>query len=352
MKTNVKNILVLRFSSLGDVAMTVPVMKLLLDQHPEISVTFVSQPAFEPLFEGIQKIHFVGLDIKNEFKGLSGLARAAKIINKIPFCAVADLHDVIRTKIIRQFFRGVPVSIIDKGRKEKRELTRFPDKIFHQLKSTFQRYADVFSKLGFPVDLNNQPPPYHRSTQKEEIKKIFNPDTGLRKLNFIGVAPFAKHPVKMYPIEKMEKVINTLAENPSNFITLFGSKNELASIKKFTNKKNITILPEHTFSDELKIISQLDVMLSMDSANMHLASLYGIPVVSVWGGTHPFAGFYGWGQDLKNAIQTELPCRPSSVYGNKPCPLHGNEGCMSYIIPQMITDKINEVLNSKFDFNS
>lgn len=93
-------------------------------------------------------------------------------------------------------------------------------------------------------------------------------------------------------------------------------------------------------------------MLSMDSANMHLASLYGIPVVSVWGGTHPFAGFYGWGQDLKNAIQTELPCRPSSVYGNKPCPVHGKEGCMSYIIPQMITDKINEVLNSKFDFNS
>jgi ADP-heptose:LPS heptosyltransferase len=72
-----------------------------------------------------------------------------------------------------------------------------------------------------------------------------------------------------------------------------------------------------SFKEELDVISGLDVMVSMDSANMHLASLYGVPVISIWGATHPFAGFYGWGQAIENAVQVDLYCRPCSVFGNK-----------------------------------
>ncbi|RZL98110.1 MAG: glycosyl transferase family 1, partial [Pedobacter sp.] len=90
--------------------------------------------------------------------------------------------------------------------------------------------------------------------------------------------------------------------------------------------------------------STLNVMISMDSANMHLASLQGIPVVSIWGGTHPFLGFYGWRQPLANAIQIDLPCRPSSVFGNKQCPVHGAAGCMQDITPQMIYEKVMSII--------
>jgi ADP-heptose:LPS heptosyltransferase len=127
---------------------------------------------------------------------------------------------------------------------------------------------------------------------------------------------------------------------------LFGSKQEANELEYWTNEnKNIySVAGRFSFKDELNIIAQLDLMISMDSANMHLASLYGVPVVSIWGGTHPFLGFYGWGQDYSNAIQEDLPCRPSSVYGNKLCPVHGAKGCMQGITPEMIVEKIKQVL--------
>ena len=90
-------------------------------------------------------------------------------------------------------------------------------------------------------------------------------------------------------------------------------------------------------------MSHLDVMVSMDSGNMHLASLTATPVVSIWGATHPFAGFMGWRQNPDNAIGLNLPCRPCSVYGNKPC-LRGDYACLKNISPEMVLEKVVKVL--------
>ena len=92
-------------------------------------------------------------------------------------------------------------------------------------------------------------------------------------------------------------------------------------------------------------MSHLDVMVSMDSANMHMASLVNIPVVSIWGATHPLAGFMGYHQSLDNAVQTDMDCRPCSIYGQKPCQF-GDYRCMMAITPQMIVEKIANVLQS------
>ena len=97
-------------------------------------------------------------------------------------------------------------------------------------------------------------------------------------------------------------------------------------------------------SDELILMSHLDVMVSMDSSNMHMASLVGTKVVSIWGATHPYAGFMGWRQSEENAVQLDMPCRPCSVYGNKPC-LRGDYACMNNISPEMIIEKIAKLFN-------
>jgi ADP-heptose:LPS heptosyltransferase len=99
-------------------------------------------------------------------------------------------------------------------------------------------------------------------------------------------------------------------------------------------------------SQELILMSHLDVMLSMDSANMHLASLTGIPVVSIWGATHPYAGFMGWNQTKDNAIQADLDCRPCSIFGQKPCK-RGDYACMTMIKPETVVEKVNTLLQTK-----
>ena len=90
-------------------------------------------------------------------------------------------------------------------------------------------------------------------------------------------------------------------------------------------------------------MSHLDAMVSMDSANMHMASLVNCPVVSIWGATHPYAGFVGWGQKEENFVQLDMPCRPCSIYGSKPC-LRGDYACLSGIAPEVIADKVENLL--------
>ncbi|TXH21009.1 MAG: glycosyltransferase family 9 protein [Chitinophagaceae bacterium] len=329
-----KHILVFRFSALGDVAMTVPVLRLLLMQNPNLEITMVSVPFHQPLFEGVERLHFYGVDIKKEFKGIGGLRKLAKKLKaEIDFDAVADIHNVLRTKILRFFLSGKKSAAIDKGRKEKKRLTRPKNKELKPLRSSFKRYALVFEELGYFIDLKVADKYKPKSAQPDFKQKYSN-----KKL--IGVAPFAQHASKMYPLDKMKKVVDLLATNETFELFVFSSKKEKAAIEDWTSFNVHLVAGTLAFNEELNLIGQLDLMLSMDSANMHLASMFGVPVVSVWGGTHPYLGFYGWGQDVQNAIQENLPCRPSSVFGNKECPVHGAAGCMQGITPEMVCDKI------------
>ena len=115
-------------------------------------------------------------------------------------------------------------------------------------------------------------------------------------------------------------------------------QDEFKNVQSLAGKLNL--------KNELHFISNLDVMVSMDSANMHFASLYGVPVISIWGGTHPYLGFYGWGQSPQNAVQVDLECRPSSVFGNKECP-RDDLACMNLISPITVYDRIIQQLNFK-----
>ncbi|MBK7099929.1 MAG: glycosyltransferase family 9 protein [Sphingobacteriales bacterium] len=338
-----EHILVFRFSALGDVAMAVPVVKLLLLQYPHLLITFASIPFHQPLFENIERLHFYPVDLKRDFIGLKGLIRLARRIKKdIPFDAIADLHDVLRTKVIRNLL-GKKIAVIDKGRSEKRELTRKRNKKRRQLKTSHQRYADVFEKLGYPVSLNIEDGVLSKS-KDESLLPVSHQGNKL-----IGLAPFAKHDAKMYPLEKMRQVVELLKQEPSVHLFLFGSKAESILMKEWiSNSPNIHLMAgKYSFEQELKVISQMDAMISMDSANMHLASLFGVPVVSVWGGTHPFLGFYGWGQKMENVVQSDLPCRPSSVFGKKDCPVHGKNGCMQEVTAEMIVKRVTDILSAQ-----
>jgi ADP-heptose:LPS heptosyltransferase len=337
-----KHILVIRFSALGDVAMTVPVLKNVLEQNPTLKVTFLSTPFVEPIFKGIDRLDFYGIDVKN-YKGIAGIYKLSKKIKKdIEFDAIADLHNVIRTKLLRSFLSKKNTVVISKGRKEKKQLTKAIHKKLYPLKTGFKRYADVFLKLGLQIQLIKE---IGTAYLQPNISLLPFVKTGNEKI--IGIAPFAKHHAKMYPLHKMGEVIKTLLSNNENEVLLFGTVSEIAQMKNmFLSQPNIfSMAGKLSFAEELNVISQLDVMLSMDSANMHLASLYGVPVVSIWGGTHPWLGFYGWGQLEENILQIDLPCRPSSVFGNKPCPVHGEAGCMQDITPTMVVEKVQQALS-------
>lgn len=320
--------------------MTVPVINNLLQQNPQLQITVVSSAFFQPLFDGLERCHFYPAFLKDQHKGIAGIFRLFKELNRLSrFDAIADLHSVLRSHLLSVFFKinGFKIARLDKGRNEKKALTRKTDKVFEQLTPMHERYAEVFRKAGLSVKLEHDKPVYENKLIPQALHAVFA--SGKR---VIGVAPFAQYKEKMYPVEKMKEVVKQLALK--NTVLLFGGgKNESNILQQWEADifSAFNIAGKYSFADELAVISNLNAMVSMDSANMHLASLFKIPVVSIWGATHPFAGFYGWAQDEINIVQiNDLSCRPCSVFGNKPC-FRGDHACMNRIEENSIVEKLS-----------
>jgi ADP-heptose:LPS heptosyltransferase len=330
---------------MGDVAMTVPVIRALVQQHPTVQITFLSKPFLKPLFENMDNVSFYAAQVKGKHKGFYGLYKLYRELRALPITEVADLHNVLRSKILGFFFRisGIKVAIINKGRAEKKALTRIKNKIFKPLKTTHQRYIDVFEKLGIGVDISN--PKFPTSNPlTEPIKKI----TGEKKESWIGIAPFAQHQPKMYPLDLMEQVIDALSKEKKYRIILFGGGlSEIETLKKMASDypNTINAAGNLKLGQELQLISHLDCMLSMDSGNGHFAAMQGINTITVWGATHPYTGFAPFNQPFDNALLPDLkkfPNVPTSIYGNRK--ISGYENVMRSISPESIIRKIKSGL--------
>lgn len=343
-----RHILVIRLSAMGDVAMTVPVLKAFSEKYPNVRITLLTRAFFAPLFKDIPNVEVFEAEVKGRHKGISGLRKLSSELLELKIDAVADLHNVLRSNVLKLFFKlkGLPVRQIDKGRKEKAALTREKNKNFMQLKSTHQRYSDVFEKLGFPLSINSED-----LLKKQELPGKVLEITGEPAGHWLGIAPFAQHASKTYPEDLMKEVLQGLQKEENLKIFLFGGgKAETGKLAAWEKEfKNLTsVAGKLTFEEELALISHLDLMLSMDSGNGHLAVNYGVPVITMWGLTHPFTGFAPLGQPQSHFLLPDLrkyPAIPTSIYGKK-IP-KGYEEVMRSIKPEKVIEKIKEVLDRK-----
>lgn len=304
--------------------MTVPVFREFLAQNPDVQVVMVSRSQFKDLFDNIPNLIFKGIDFE-DYKGFLGLRKLGKtLLNEFKPDYVADLHDVIRTKTLDLFFmkNGFKVFKINKGKEEKEKLTDVWNLDKTPLRLTCERYADVFRAMNFRLELSHRFPD---NNQKSGI----------------GIAPFAQHKGKMLPLEKTFEVAKILATRHKLYF-FGGGKSEISILDSWAaqipNTENLA--GKLSLKEELQKIAELEVMISMDSANMHLASLVGTRCISVWGSTHPYAGFLGYGQSEKDVVQVkDLTCRPCSVFGDKAC-YRGDWACLEEIDIQKIIDLV------------
>lgn len=336
-----KRIIVTRFSAMGDVAMVASVLKEFQQQHQDTEIIMVSRKLFAAFFEHIPRVKFHVIDPNVKHKGLSGIYRLFKELKTYKADYVADLHNNIRSRTLGFLFKiaGYKIQILDKGRQEKKELTRPTNKVKKQLKLTTERYADVFRNLGFEINLTHQLQKEHRLIPTQLLGALASDKKK------IGIAPFAQHSFKVFPLQKMEEVIKSLSETGIYEVFIFGggdAEKAIAESWEQQYKQVNSTIGKYSVSQELDIISHLDVMISMDSSGMHMASLVGTRCLSIWGSTHPFAGFLGYGQQYEDCIQVEHANRPSSVYGNKPCDCDGVEA-IDLVSSEMVVNRIQTI---------
>lgn len=339
-----EKILIIRFSAMGDVAMTAPIVKQVAEQNQEYDFFFVSRKLFKPFFNDIPNLEFIEFDPK-QFKGFWGLRRFYLLLKKLDINIVADLHFNLRSRVVSSFFKlaGARVVHLEKGRAEKKALTSRHHKILTPLKPMWQRYAEVFEKIGLKTRIKT-----NFTKNNKPILPSVATLVGGKDANFwVGISPFAQHAQKVYPLEKMEEVVGGLNIHGIKTFIFGGGALEKAVGEEWEKRFEhcISVIGKLSLEEELNLIGSLDIMISMDSAGMHLASLENINVVSVWGATHPYAGFLGYGQKEENCVQADLYCRPCSVYGNKPC-FRGDLACMNLIEPKIIIEKTLHLLKN------
>jgi ADP-heptose:LPS heptosyltransferase len=333
---------------MGDVALLVPAVKSLVAAYPDVEVTVVTRPKFGPLFFDIERVNVFPADVDYTYTGVFGLRDLfRKLMRKGPYEMVFDMHDHVRTVILRSLFKlfGTKVIVFDKGRAEKKLRTQPENKVTTPLIHTVDRYRRGFEKGGFTFEILPAP---HLSLGDtiQSASEWFGYKKSVDTSRWIGIAPFAMHKSKIWPLENYPKLIELLLEKtPVKFFLFGGGEKEIKyfeSLKKKFPQQCEVIAGQLKLRQEIALMRHLDLMLCVDSSNMHLAALSGIPLLSVWGGTHPDLGFGPFSYPVDDIIQIsreELPCRPCSVYGKEKC-IRGDFACLTRITPEHVSERM------------
>ena len=310
-----------------------PILDQFLELYSDVNLWVVSNQGYQSLFNYNERIKFIGVDLKKSvFKIYQQVKNESKFIN---FDGIYDFHDVIRSKslcfLLKNKSHNNRVFIKDRATKQK-IITHKID--LKKLKHTSERYLDCL-KQDFP------------ELDFKKINKIWSQRKN--KKNTIGIAPFSSHESKQWPLKDYAEIIDKY--DKFHFILFaFGEKEIAASKDQFLSFKNVELISKNlSLTEQMEIINKCKVFISLDSANMHLASLTSTPVVSIWGPTHPFLGFSPLFNDeyIVQLNKEELPCRPCSVYGkirNKD--IDCAKKSMINITPKMVIEKIDLALKN------
>ena len=337
---------------MGDVALLAPVVQAFTERYPDVLMTIVTRSKFAVFFEQFTGVRVIAADFSGPHEGMAGLFRLFRELRQWgSFDLIVDAHQNLRSGVLKHLFRmvGVPSVTIDKGRAEKKALTRKKNKIRRPLMHTVDRYARTFDRAGFCL----QPARSFRfstfDAAEAELRSFLSRHSFEPDAPWLGIAPFAQHLQKMWPFERFEALLAYLYTDEPVHIFLFGGgASEIAKLETLRQRfpQVVLVAGQLSLAAELSLIRRMNGMLCMDSGNMHLAALSGVPVLSVWGATHPDAGFGPWGQGNDAILQISpdvLTCRPCSVFGQKPC-WRGDLACLNDISVETVVERVKQML--------
>lgn len=342
--------LIVRYSQIGDVLILLPILNSLAKQYPEHEFIVLTNPKFSGIFKQMpSNVSLYSMVYRKQnipLRGLVHLYHRYKLLVKFflgeKYDKVAILQDgtfdVQLDKILSA--KGSKVTRIDFSDFLSKKRLQNKDGL-----TLFKMYLNILSQLDYHNLSNEFDLSYYTAPKRQNIVLQ---SVGLdRKKTLIGIAPFSRIDAKMYPLDKMEKVIEYYHNHREDvqIVILGGGEQEKRKADEWKRRypRIESLINKLSFDDEISIISAFKTVLSMDSANMHLAALVGTPVISIWGPGDPRLGFYPVNEKEEHAVQKELSCRPCSFWGEIPCVNPNTYECMD-IDPQIIIDKINNMI--------
>ena len=308
--------LIIRLATLGNVAMTVPIIASVSRRYPNDRFVVASKKNLEAMFATMPNVEFREVDNHLDWKGVVRLWKSLR--DEVD--AVIDLQNVLRTRVLDVLMRwsGKHVTRVDYGRIRKHMITFWGIGKNHPLPTEFERYRDTFARAGLTSDES-----FVSLAVKTTTAKCVKETFGEKEGRWIGLAPFAKSKSNMLPYRVTKDIIEQLTKDEQTRVFLFGAGNiecEMLRLWASVFPRTISVAGRLKLEEELELMRMLDVMICMDSANQHLSSLVGLRAISVWCATHPMIGFGGWKQRSEDTIQRhDLRCRPCTCHGTNHC---------------------------------
>lgn len=338
-------ILAYRFSAMGDVALCLPVVKAALALNPQLEMTFVTRPSFAFIFKDIPRLKVVVANFEGEHRGIGGLFQLSKKLkNEGQYDYICDFHQVLRSHFLNFLFTGTKVFKIEKDRSGKKQFLRSPSSQY--LKHTTLRYLDVMRPLGLTLPTKVSELLSYGYTSQFSNKKTEDLIEKNKGKKIIGIAPFARHFTKIWPYEYLQELLIKLKATDVTILLFGGPEDEkMLSPLEQLNERVVNLAGVYNLEEELALMKKLQLMIAMDSANMHFAGLCNVPTLSIWGGTHPGFGFYPLDPkaEILEVPVAQINCRPCSLFGQASCPKQHFD-CMNKITPDLVFERIQKYI--------
>ncbi|MCU0325258.1 MAG: glycosyltransferase family 9 protein [Spirosomaceae bacterium] len=300
--------LIIRFSSIGDIILTSPVVRCIKQQIPNAEVHFVTKKQYGGLLENNPNIDkYFLLD-----KSLNLLIKNLKSEN---YDFIIDLHNNLRTSIIK-FRLGVKSYSFDKLNWQKWLLVNFKINTMPN-KHIVDRYLETVSDFGVKND--------NKGLDFFIPKNISNP-LSLEPNSYVAFAIGGQHNTKKLP---NHKIIELCSKIDKKIVLLGGKEDELngAEIVKQVGEKVINFCGKCSLNQSAEIVRHADYVISHDTGMMHIAAALKKKTISIWGNTIPEFGMYPYQTEFKVIENKQLGCRPCSKIGYEKCP-KGHFKCM------------------------
>lgn len=325
---SVQRILIIRFSSIGDIVLTSPVMRLLRKKFPEADIRFVTKSQYAELVESNPNLNGVFL-LREK---LGDLSKELKAFNPD---LVVDLHHNLRTRILKTLIGGKWLAFeklnVEKWLKVNLKVDRLPD--VHIV----DRYLDTVKSVGIENDGRGLDFFFPKEFIEPKILQALS--TG-----FVAVVVGAKFKTKQLPAHKLIALCAGI-EKP---ILLIGGKEDDALGRSIADsvKHAVNGCGKYSLLESAWFVKQAELVITHDTGMMHIAAAFKKKIISIWGNTIPEFGMYPYLPSGGNSFISEvdgLSCRPCSKIGYDKCP-KGHFKCMEEQNIQLITKRANEFL--------
>jgi heptosyltransferase-2 len=339
----VKNkILIIRFSSIGDIILTTPFIRQVRKTFPDAFIYYLVKKQFEELLK--YNPHINRLLLYSKEKNAGDLREIKKVIKKERMNYIFDLHNNWRSNYLRRNIKAEYISHINKDKLKQIALVYFKKNCYNQVTAIPERYLQVAAGAGVVSDNKGLEIFWNDACEKrvaELLKKV--------KINenedFVIISPGASFYTKRWPLEYFAKLVELIRQKFDYKILIIGNKDDLEwgkALSKYPDVFDFT--SQLSLLETAVLIAKSRALISNDSAAMHMAAAVKTPVLAIFGSSVKEWGFTPYQAKHVIVEVPDLSCRPCSHIGKNRCP-ERHFRCMLDIKPEIVWDNFIKLID-------